>query len=191
MLTIGIVTSTVRPGRVGLRVAQEVFKLAKAHGKANYEIIDIKDYNLPLFNNQHRSNQASEADLKRIRPWLDKLDQLDAYIFITAEYNRSIPSNLKNALDYVDVQWQDKVGGIVSYGEYGGVSAADHLRVILATYPMVMVSHHPALSIEEDIMEDRIDLPEKQIERIQLLLDQVIRWAEAMNYYKENILTEN
>jgi NAD(P)H-dependent FMN reductase len=115
--------------------AQWILEKAQARGDMDVELVDLRDFDLPLFN-EVASNAWAPARTPRRR--LAKEDRgFDGYIFVTAEYNRSITGALKNALDQAYVEWNRKAFGIVSYGSVGGTRAAEHLRTIGIELQMV------------------------------------------------------
>src|SRR5690625_3856722 len=121
-LNIGIILGSTRDGRLSPQVGEWVKSIADERNDANYEIVDIKDYQLPLL---------GEGDSPGIAKWNEKLASLDGFIFIVQEYNHSITASLKNALDLAREPWNNKAAGIVSYGSTGGARAAEHLRGIM------------------------------------------------------------
>jgi NAD(P)H-dependent FMN reductase len=97
------------------------------------ELIDLKDYPMPFFDEptSPRYNQNRQID-PAVKPWLDKLNEKDAYLFVTPEYNHAIPGVLKNALDYVTWEIQRKPAAVISHGSAGGARAAINLKVVLS-----------------------------------------------------------
>ncbi len=107
MLKIGIIIGSTRPGRVGEAVAKWVYEQSKARSDAEFELIDIKDYDLPLLDEPvpAGSKQYSKEHTKK---WAAKIDGLDGFIFVTPEYNHGTSAALKNALDYLYFEWTNK-----------------------------------------------------------------------------------
>lgn len=126
---IAVIIGTTRDSRFGHVPAQWIFDKAQERGDWDVELVDIKDFDLPLFN-EMASNAWMPSSDERAVAWQKKVASFDGYIFVTAEYNRSIPASLKNALDQSYVDWNHKAFGIVSYGSVGGTRAAEHLRTI-------------------------------------------------------------
>ena len=142
-LNIGIILGSTRQGRVSPQVGEWVKGIADKRGDANYEIVDIADFNLPfLF-----TTDGSEPG---IAAWGEKINSLDGFVFIVQEYNHSITGALKNALDSAQAQWNNKAAGMVSYGSTGGARAAEHLRGILGELAVADVRTHPTLSLFTD-----------------------------------------
>jgi len=126
---IAIIIGSTRDSRFGAKPAQWIFDKAAARGDWDVELVDLKDFDLPLFN-EVASNAWAPSEDSRAVAWQKKVGEFDGYIFVTAEYNRSITGALKNALDQAYTEWNRKAYGIVSYGSVGGTRAAEHLRTI-------------------------------------------------------------
>lgn len=174
MLNIGIVLGSTREGRVSPQVGEWVKELADKRGDANYEVIDIADYNLPLLGEAGQDASGAAA-------WSEKIAQMDGFIFIVQEYNHSISASLKNALDYLRVEWNNKAAGIVSYGSVGGARATEHLRGILSELSIAHVRVHPALSLFTDFENGTHFAPKDvQTQSVNDMLDQLLPWTEAM-----------
>ena len=126
---IAIILGATRESRFGAKPAEWILERAKARDGWEVELLDLKDFDLPLFN-EVASNAWMPTEDANARKWQEALARFDGFIFVTPEYNRSIPGSLKNALDQAYVEWNRKAFGIVSYGSVGGTRAAEHLRTI-------------------------------------------------------------
>ena len=186
-MKIGIILGSIREGRNNESVAKWVKKVADSYTtEVDFELVDLKDYPLPLFD--EASSPAYTSDLKakdQQAPWAAKMDELDGYIFITPEYNHGISSALKNALDYVYHELTDKAAGIVSYGSSGGVRAAEQLRTVLSEFQVAHVRTHPALSLFHDFNQDGFNPGQAQKDAVETMLYQLSYWAPAMNDVRE------
>jgi NAD(P)H-dependent FMN reductase len=131
-MKVQIIIGSTRPGRQSDKLAKWVANHAADIAALNAEIVDLKDYDLPLFNEpsspQYTPDRKPEGVTKQ---WLDKLAEADGYILITPEYNRSTSAVLKNAIDYIAYEWQKKPVAIVAHGSTGGAQAVAHLRGII------------------------------------------------------------
>jgi NAD(P)H-dependent FMN reductase len=131
-MKLQIIIGSTRPKRVSERVAKWVEKAARDVKDIEVEVLDLRDYDLPMFDEpaspQFNPERKPDVPVKR---WLDKLAEADAYILVTPEYNRSYPAVLKNALDYVDFQMEKKPVALVAHGSTGGAQAVAHLRDVL------------------------------------------------------------
>ncbi|GAB1380395.1 NADPH-dependent FMN reductase [Pararhodobacter sp.] len=133
---IAVIIGSTRDSRFGHVPAQWILEQAQARGDWDVELVDIRDFDLPLFN-EMASNAWMPSSDERAVAWQKKVASFDGYIFVTPEYNRSITGALKNALDQSYVDWNHKAFGIVSYGSVGGTRAAEHLRTIGIELQMV------------------------------------------------------
>lgn len=177
-LNIGIILGSTRQGRLSPQVGEWIKKVADERGDANYEIVDIADYKLPLFGETDASEQAGA--------WNAKLNELDGFVFIVQEYNHSITAALKNALDYAREAWNDKAAGIVSYGSVGGARAAEHLRGILGELSVADVRVHPALSLFTDFENGAVFKPaDLHLVNVNGMLDQVLSWSGALKTVRQ------
>src|SRR6185312_2451150 len=125
-------------------------------GGVEAELVDLKEYPMPLFNEpvSPRYNPQREID-SRAQKWLDKLAEFEAYVFVTPEYNHSVPGALKNAIDYVDYQLARKPAAVVSHGSAGGARAEVALKEILSESRMVPMSTVPGVAMTH--MSEKID----------------------------------
>jgi NAD(P)H-dependent FMN reductase len=172
-LNIGIILSSTRDGRVSPQVGQWVLEHGKKHGQAHYEILDIRQFQLPFL--------GETDDQSNINVWKEALARQDGFIFIVAEYNHSITGALKNALDLARDEWNNKAAGIVSYGSVGGARAAEHLRGILGELQVADVRTHVALSMHNDFEKWSTFKPlPVHDNNLKTLFDQVITWSKAL-----------
>lgn len=172
-LNIGIILGSTRQGRLSPQVGEWVKNIADQRGDANYEIVDIADYKLPLLGESDATEQAAA--------WNEKLNSLDGFVFIVQEYNHSITGALKNAIDYARDSWFNKAAGIVSYGSVGGARAAEHLRGILGELSVADVRVHAALSLFTDFENFTVFKPaDLHLTNVNGMLDQVIAWSGAL-----------
>ena len=133
---IAVIIGSTRDSRFGHVPAQWILEQAQARGDWDVELVDIRDFDLPLFN-EMASNAWMPSSDERAVAWQKKVASFDGYIFVTPEYNRSITGALKNALDQSYVDWNHKAFGIVSDSSVGGTRAAEHLRTIGIELQMV------------------------------------------------------
>ncbi|MBD7908178.1 NADPH-dependent FMN reductase [Sporosarcina gallistercoris] len=173
-MNIGIILGSTREGRVSPQVGEWVKGIADKRGDANYEIIDIAEFQLPFLG-------TTDGTEPGITAWNDKLASLDGFVFVVAEYNHSISGALKNALDFAREAWNNKAAGIVSYGSTGGARAAEHLRGIMGELMIADVRTHPTLSLFTDFENGSVLKPQElHLDNVNLMLDQVIAWSGAL-----------
>ena len=141
---IALIIGSTRPTRFADKPAQWMLKQAQARTDMTVELVDLRDFDLPLFD-EMASNLWMPSKDPRAIAWQKKLAEFDGYIFVVAEYNHSITGALKNALDQAYVEWNKKPMGAIAYGAMGGTRALEHLRMIAVELDMVPV--HGAVHI--------------------------------------------
>ncbi|PJJ70592.1 NAD(P)H-dependent FMN reductase [Diaminobutyricimonas aerilata] len=180
MLKIGIILGSTRPGRNGAAVAEWVRDLASRRDDAEYELVDLLDFALPHLDEAIPAAMGQYAN-EHTRRWAAKVAEFDGYVFVTPEYNHSTSAALKNAIDFVYAEWNDKAAGIVSYGSLGGARAAEHLRLILGELRIADVRQQVAFSLATDFENYSTFTPAPRHEAdLNVLLDQVNSWAGAL-----------
>jgi NAD(P)H-dependent FMN reductase len=132
-MKLGVIIGSTRQNRKTPQQARWILRAAQAMDGVEAELVDLKDYPMPMFDEpiSPRYNPERKIDPAAV-PWLKKLESFDAYVFVTPEYNHSVPGVLKNALDYVTWEIQRKPAAVVSHGSAGGARAATQLKVILS-----------------------------------------------------------
>ncbi len=188
MFQLKVITSTVRPGRHGSAIAKWIAEFAKTSGDFNVELLDLAEINLPLMNEPVHPimKQYEHAHTKA---WSAKIEEADAFIFVTAEYDYSYPAPLKNALEYLVHEWAFKPAGIVSYsiGPFAGVRGAKELKndlLSLRCIALAEVVNIPHLA--EFITEDGVFSPgERILGTASAMLPQISRWAKGLKSIKE------
>jgi NAD(P)H-dependent FMN reductase len=180
LLNIAIILGSTRPNRVGGIVANWVYDTAKKHGDASFELLDLAEVALPLFD-EGLPPAAGVYTKQHTRDWAAKIASFDGFIFVTPEYNHSIPAALKNALDFVYAEWNNKAAGIVSYGAASGIRAAEQLRLILGELQIATVRAQVTLDSYRDF-EDFYDFKptEQHVEALRAMSDQVVSWGTAL-----------
>jgi len=137
MAKIGIIIGTTRTGRVTDRLAKWAAAEVSKHAEA--EIIDLKEYPMPFMDEASPRFNPQRQAVPEVQKWLDKVAEFDGYVIVTPEYSRSIPGVLKNALDLLDYQMEQKPAAIVAHGGNNGAQAVDALRTILPQIGVVVV----------------------------------------------------
>lgn len=179
-LKIAIIIGSTRPGRNGEAVSQWVYEIAKSRGDAEYDLVDIKDYSLPLLDEPIPPSMGQYSK-EHTKIWSAKIDSFDAYVFVTPEYNHGIPGALKNAIDFLFKEWNNKVAGFVSYGSAGGVRAVEQLRLVMAEVKVATVRAQVQLSLYTDFENFSTFKPHQIHEKsVNTLLDELLAWAGAM-----------
>ena len=183
---IAVIVSSTRPTRFADIPTKWIVAQAQARGDMDVEVVDLRDYPLPFFD-EVASNAWAPSQNAVAVAWQKKLAEFDGYVFVVAEYNRSITGALKNALDQAYVEWARKPFGAVAYGSMGGTAALGHLRQIGVELQMVPVRNavhigagdffkvHPGFGGSGNLadIEGSIGASAKA------MLDDVIWWAKA------------
>ncbi len=155
-MKVAVIIGAIREGRKTPNQAKWVINTLETMEDVQAETVDLKDYPLPLFNEpvspRYNPSRQPSAEAQK---WLDKLAEFDAYVFVTPEYNHSVPGVLKNAMDYVDWQLNRKPAAVVSHGSAGGARAEVALKEILSESRMVPMSTIPGVAMSS--MSDKID----------------------------------
>jgi NAD(P)H-dependent FMN reductase len=181
MVKIGIITGSTRDSRVNIQVAEWVKSIADKRTDAEFELVDIKDYNLPRYNEPVPAIMTQDYKTPEAHPWSKKISELDGFVFITPEYNKAVTSGLKDAIDYLYVEWNNKAAGIVSYGSSLGVTAANNLRLILTVPAVATVRTQPALSLFTDFENMTTFKPAPfHEETVQTMLNEVVAWSTGL-----------
>lgn len=179
MIRIAIILGSTRPGRLGESVAKWVFDSARQRKDAEFEYIDIKDFDLPLLDEPvpPSMGQYTKEHTKR---WSATIARFDAFVFVTAEYNHSIPGALKNAIDYLYAEWNNKAAGFVSYGSAGGVRSVEALRLVMGELQVADVRAQVMLSLFTDFETGQVKPKPIHVEALNNMLDQLIAWGGAL-----------
>lgn len=180
MLKVAIILGSTRPGRNGEAVSQWIYEIAKKRSDADFELVDIKDFNLPLLD-EPIPPTIGQYTKEHTKAWSVKIDSFDAYVFVTAEYNHGIPGALKNAIDFLFKEWNNKVAGFVGYGSAGGVRAVEQLRLVMVELHVATVRAQVQLSLFTDFENFTKFKPAPYNEKsVSDMLDQVISWGSAL-----------
>ena len=133
---IALVIGSTRPTRFADIPAQWMLARAQAREDMTVELVDLRDFDLPLFNEMATNLWMPSSDPRAVA-WQKKIGEFDGYIFVVAEYNRSMTGALKNALDQAYVEWNRKPFTAIAYGAVGGTRALEHLRTVGVELQMV------------------------------------------------------
>ncbi|MFC4533522.1 NADPH-dependent FMN reductase [Sphaerisporangium dianthi] len=181
MTKIAIILGSTRPGRNGEAVAKWVLDIAKQRSDAEYELVDLADFKLPHLDEAipPSMGQYTHAHTKA---WAAKIASFDGFVFVTPEYNHSTSGALKNAIDYLYAEWNNKAAGFVSYGSVGGARAVEHLRLIMGELQVADVRAQVALSLATDFVNYSQFAPAPyHTDILGTVLDQVVAWSEALS----------
>ena len=185
MTRIGIILGSTRPNRNGEQVARWVLSIAAQRTDAEFELIDLRDHPLPHLDEPLPPSMGQYQN-DHTKEWSDKIASFDGFVIVTPEYNHSTSGVLKNAIDYLYAEWNNKAVGFVSYGAVGGARAAEQLRLISGELQMADVRQQVALSLLTDFENYSVFKPSAyHVAALNTLLDQVVAWSSALAPLRE------
>lgn len=180
MIKIAIVIGSTRPGRNGQAVGQWAYELARQRTDADFELVDIADYHLPLLDEPVPPSMGQYSK-PHTQGWAAKIASFDAYVFVTPEYNHGPSGALKNAIDFLYCEWNNKAAGFIAYGSAGGVRAVEQLRLVMGELQVADVRAQVALSLYTDFENFSVFKPAAHhAKSLAAMLDQVIAWGGAL-----------
>ena len=185
MIRIAIIIGSTRPGRNGEAVAKWVYEIAKKRSDAEFELVDIKQFNLPLLD-EPVPPIMGQYSKPHTKTWAAKIGSFDGYVFVTPEYNHGISGALKNSIDFLFAEWNNKAAGFVSYGGAGGARAVEQLRLVLAEVQIATVRNQVLLSLFTDFENFSVFKPAPRHEQsVNAVFDQIITWGGALKPLRE------
>lgn len=185
MIKIAIILGSTRPNRAGEAVAHWVADNAQKRSDAQFELIDLKDFNLPLLDEPVPPSMGQYSK-PHTKAWAEKIAPFDAFVFVTPEYNHGTSGALKNAIDYLYREWNNKAAGFVSYGSAGGVRAVESLRLVMGELQIADVRAQVMLSLYTDFENFSTFKPASHHEKtLNTMLDQLISWGGALKTVRE------
>jgi NAD(P)H-dependent FMN reductase len=180
MTRIGIILGSTRPNRNGEQVANWVLDNATRRDDAEFELVDLRDYPLPHLDEPIPPSMG-QYQQEHTKQWASKIASFDGFVIVTPEYNHGTSGVLKNAIDYLYAEWNNKAVGFVSYGAVGGARAAEHLRLVAGELQMADVRQQVALSLITEFENFSVFKPGAyNLDALSVLLDQVIAWSAAL-----------
>lgn len=180
MIRLAIIIGSTRPGRKAEAVAHWVLDFAKKRQDAEVELVDIQDFNLPLLDEPVPPSMGQYSK-PHTKAWAAKIDSFDAFVFVTPEYNHGISGALKNAIDFLYREWNNKAAAFVSYGSMGGARAVESLRLVMGELMVADVRQQVMLSLFTDFENMTTFKPAPHHGKsVETMLDQVIAWGTAL-----------
>jgi NAD(P)H-dependent FMN reductase len=193
MIRIAVIIGSTRPGRRAEAVARWVADASVRHpavtaGQAVVEVVDIAAYGLPLLDEPVPAAFGRYANA-HTRRWAQTIAAFDGFVFVTPEYNRSVPAALKNAIDFLYTEWHHKAAGFVGYGVHGGIRAVEQLRQVMAEVKIADVQTQVALAMFTDFtFTDPTDPTDpgtctpstRQESTLVTMLDEIVAWSQAL-----------
>jgi NAD(P)H-dependent FMN reductase len=180
MINIGIIIGSTRPGRRGEAVGRWVYEVASRRSDAEYRLIDLVDHPLPHLDEPMPPSMGRYAG-DHTKRWAATIAPLDGFVFVTPEYNHSTSGVLKNAIDYLYAEWNNKAAAFVSYGGTGGTRAVEHLRLIMGELQVADVRQQVALGMFTDFENFTTFKPaERHVALLGTMFDQLVAWSTAL-----------
>ena len=181
MAKLTIILASVRDGRAGEAIARWFMTRAKEHGTFDVQLADLKELNLPILDEPHHP-RLKKYQRESTKTWSAIVDGSDAFVFVSPEYNYTMPPALLNALDTLYHEWTYKPVGFVSYGGVsGGMRAVQTAKLMVTGFkmmPMVEAVNIPffAQLIEGGVFKSN----ETHDKAVPVMLDELLRWANAL-----------
>ena len=180
MTKIAIILGSTRPGRNGEAVAKWVRDIAVQRDDATFELVDLADFTLPHLDEPGAAAWGNYQN-QHTKAWSAKIAEFDGFVFVTPEYNHSTSGVLKNALDYLYNEWNNKAAAFVSYGGVGGARAVEHLRLIASELQLATVRAQVAISLMTEFENFSVFTPSDYLlPQVDTMLDQVVAWSKAL-----------
>lgn len=190
---IAIVVGSTRQGRFADHPANWIYELARQRGDIDVELVDLRDYPLPFFDEQ-ASPAWVPSKSEVAQEWQKKIAGFDGFVFTAAEYNRGPAAVLKNALDYAYPQWNKKTAAFVGYGGVGGARSVEQLRLNAVELQMAPIRSavHIQWSVMSDVRESNKKLSDFEFlnQSGREMLDQLVWWTRALKSARERDAVE-
>jgi NAD(P)H-dependent FMN reductase len=185
--TLTIVVASTRDGRAGLPVAEWFCTRAQAHGRFAAELVDLKQVNLPLFDEPHHP-RLQKYEHEHTKQWSALVQRSDAFVFVTPEYNFGPAPALLNALDYVYNEWNYKAAAFVSYGGVsGGMRAVQATKLVVAALKMVPLVEAVVIPFFAKRIENGVFTSDHVLDTsASVMLDELVRWNEALKILRSS-----
>ncbi|MBI3486245.1 NAD(P)H-dependent oxidoreductase [Candidatus Daviesbacteria bacterium] len=192
MTKIQIIIGTTRPNRFSEKPAHWIFNEAKKRTDIKVELVDLRDYPLPYYD-EALSPAALQGKYEKteVKKWAEKISEADGYIIVTGEYNHGYPAVLKNALDYIYYPWNKKAVGFVSYGSVNGARSVEQLRQVVIELQMapirssIYLPSQVYMAVKSQKPDDKLSPFESLSEVKDSFLDQLIWWTKALKQARE------
>jgi NAD(P)H-dependent FMN reductase len=186
MPTLTVITGSTRPGRAGLPIARWFAQRAEEHGHFDVDLVDLAELDLPMLDEPNHPMLRQYVH-QHTKDWSARVDAGDAFVFVTPEYNYGYPAPLKNAIDYLHQEWQDKPVGFVSYGGIAaGTRAVQQLKQVVTTLRMLPVVDSVNIPFHPQFIDDDRVQPNEIMERsADAMLDELGRTQAALSTLRQ------
>jgi NAD(P)H-dependent FMN reductase len=182
-----IIIASTRPGRVGPSVASWIYERAVAHGGFDVELVDLAEVNLPMFD-EPKHPRFRQYVHQHTKDWSATIERADAFIFVVPEYNYGFNAAIKNAIDYLNAEWQHKPVGFVSYGGVAaGTRAVQMLKQVITTLKMVPMFDAVNIPFVQQFLDEERRLQPNEIMEgaATAMLDELVRWTASLRALRD------
>lgn len=191
MLKIKIILGSTRPNRFSDKAGAWILKEVKKRQEIDAELLDLRDYPLPLFNEPISPSMVKNGEYANdtVRKWAAKIKEADGFIIVAPEYNHGISGVLKNALDSVYAEWNNKAVAFVAYGSVGGARSVEHLREVAVELQMASTRNAVHIPAPWNLVDESGNLKEGALDPFKngadMLIDQLVWWTKALKVARE------
>lgn len=188
MLKIAVIIGSVRPNRVGPAVAEWFYETVKDTKDVAFDVIDLKDVDLPLLDELVPPMMGQYAN-DHTKKWAETIKQYDGYVLVVSEYNHGYAASLKNALDYLYAEWNKKPVAFVSYGVTGGLRAVEQLRTVVINLEMVPLNAQLWVNIFGGGLDESGKVVSSAVQgsvKPEQFVESLKWWAKALKNAREN-----
>lgn len=182
MTNLKVITSTTRPGRAGVAIEKWITDVAKSKSEFNVELLDLSVINLP-FMDEPNHPRMQKYHHEHTKNWSAKINEADAFIIVLSEYNFCFPAPIKNALDFLFVEWMYKPVGFVSYGGVsGGLRATQMLKQVVTTLSMMPIAAQVNIPFFAKLIDENgvFQANEIIIKSAENTLSELQKWSETL-----------
>ena len=190
-LHVKIILGSTRQNRFSDKPGSWILGEARKKEGIDAELLDLRDYPLPFYNEPMSPSMVKDGAYPNeiVRKWAGKIREADAFIIIAPEYNHGISGVLKNALDSIYAEWNNKPVGFVAYGTVGGARSVEHLRGIAVELQMAPIRNAVHIPQHWNLLDEKGNLKDGALDSFQraadAMLDQLIWWAYALKTARE------
>lgn len=188
-LKLAVIVCSTRPGRVGISIARWFEAYAKEHGGFEVTLEDLADYDLPVFDEPHHP-RLRKYEHDHTKAWSAAVEKADAFVFVTPEYNYGPPPSFVNAMNYLVLEWQNKVAGFVSYGGVsGGIRAVQSEKLLLTSFKIMPLPEQVMIPMFPQHLDEQKNFTPNDIHltSAKTMLDELARWGAALKAMRAGV----
>ncbi len=187
MYNLKIIIASTREGRKGHLIGKWIEDIARQHSDFDVEVLDLKEINLPFMDEPYLPYMQQYQHQHTIQ-WSKKIDEADAFIIVTPEYNFSFPASIKNALDFLYKEWEYKPVAFVSYGGIsGGLRAVQALKLVVLTYKLVPILEGISIPSFTKLIQNENFIPNAPLlKNADMMLSELLKWTIALKPMRRN-----